>query len=157
MGRLRLLEGRARAADRDPRRRAAGPAHLPGRSGRHEHADAPGCLPRRGHLRSPAARGERAGPAAPARIAAGKWTLRGADVGGRSGAGDVMTTALFAPEPAAVALPPAADRLSFHLPPELEAHEPPEARGLRRDGVRLLVSYRSDDRVVHATFRDLPT
>lgn len=31
-------------------------------------------------------------------------------------------------------------RLDFLLPPELEAHEPPEARGLDRDGVRLLVS-----------------
>ena len=32
--------------------------------------------------------------------------------------------------------------LDFSLPPELEAHEPPEARGLRRDQVRLLVSSR---------------
>src|SRR5687767_9212798 len=30
----------------------------------------------------------------------------------------------------------------FLLPQELEAHEPPEARGLARDEVRLLVSYR---------------
>lgn len=29
--------------------------------------------------------------------------------------------------------------LDFHLPKNLEAHEPPEARGQRRDGVRLLV------------------
>ncbi len=48
------------------------------------------------------------------------------------------------------------DDLAFALPPELEAGEPPEARGLARDGVRLLVSYREDDRVVHAGFRDLP-
>ena len=34
-----------------------------GRPGRHEHADAPGGVPRRGHLRPAAARGERAGPA----------------------------------------------------------------------------------------------
>src|SRR5947208_249694 len=46
---------------------------------------------------------------------------------------------------------------SFVLPPELEAGEPPEARGLSRDEVRLLVSYRSDDRVAHARFRDLPS
>jgi S-adenosylmethionine:tRNA ribosyltransferase-isomerase len=46
--------------------------------------------------------------------------------------------------------------LEFDLPPELEAGEPPEARGLDRDEVRLLVSYRSDDRVVHSRFRDLP-
>ena len=32
-----------------------------------------------------------------------------------------------------------ADALDFTLPPELEATEPPEARGLARDGVRLLV------------------
>src|SRR5919202_176374 len=46
--------------------------------------------------------------------------------------------------------------LDFQLPPELEAGEPPEARGLARDEVRLMVSYRADDRVVHARFRDLP-
>ena len=46
--------------------------------------------------------------------------------------------------------------LDFPLPVELEAHEPPEARGLTRDGVRLLVSYRDVDRVEHAQFRDLP-
>ncbi|MPZ99525.1 MAG: S-adenosylmethionine:tRNA ribosyltransferase-isomerase [Dehalococcoidia bacterium] len=46
--------------------------------------------------------------------------------------------------------------LDFVLPPELEAHEPPEARGLARDEVRLLVSYRGNDRVVHSTFLDLP-
>jgi S-adenosylmethionine:tRNA ribosyltransferase-isomerase len=43
----------------------------------------------------------------------------------------------------------------FDLPSELEAGEPPEARGLARDEVRLMVSYRADDRVVHAGFRDL--
>jgi S-adenosylmethionine:tRNA ribosyltransferase-isomerase len=46
--------------------------------------------------------------------------------------------------------------LRFTLPPALEAHEPPEARGLRRDDVRLLVSYQRDDRIVHARFTDLP-
>ena len=45
--------------------------------------------------------------------------------------------------------------LDFDLPPELEAGEPPEARGLERDEVRLMVSYASDDRVVHSRFRDL--
>src|SRR5881227_1343675 len=48
------------------------------------------------------------------------------------------------------------DTLDFTLPPELEASEPPEARGLRRDQVRLLVSYRADDRIVNARFADLP-
>ena len=47
--------------------------------------------------------------------------------------------------------------LDFELPPDLEAGEPPEARGLARDEVRLLVSYRSDDRIVHARFRELPS
>ncbi len=45
--------------------------------------------------------------------------------------------------------------LDFELPQELEAGEPPEARGLMRDEVRLMVSYASDDRVVHSRFRDL--
>jgi S-adenosylmethionine:tRNA ribosyltransferase-isomerase len=45
--------------------------------------------------------------------------------------------------------------LDFDLPPELEADAPPEARGFERDDVRLMVSYRSDDRVVHSRFRDL--
>jgi S-adenosylmethionine:tRNA ribosyltransferase-isomerase len=46
--------------------------------------------------------------------------------------------------------------LSFTLTPDLEAHEPPEARGLRRDQVRLLVSHYRDDRLHHARFDDLP-
>ncbi|HEX5850020.1 MAG TPA: S-adenosylmethionine:tRNA ribosyltransferase-isomerase [Rubrobacter sp.] len=46
--------------------------------------------------------------------------------------------------------------LHFDLPSELEAGEPPEARGLARDEVRLMVSYRGDDRVVHSSFADLP-
>jgi S-adenosylmethionine:tRNA ribosyltransferase-isomerase len=44
----------------------------------------------------------------------------------------------------------------FELSAALEAHEPPEARGLARDEVRLLVATRSDGQIVHATFRDLP-
>ncbi len=46
--------------------------------------------------------------------------------------------------------------LHFELPAELEAGEPPEARGLHRDEVRLMVSYLDDDRVVHSRFSDLP-
>jgi S-adenosylmethionine:tRNA ribosyltransferase-isomerase len=45
--------------------------------------------------------------------------------------------------------------LDFELPRELEASEPPEARGLTRDEVRLMISYKSDDRVVHSGFWDL--
>jgi len=44
----------------------------------------------------------------------------------------------------------------FELPPALEAAEPPEARGLRRDDVRLLVSNIEDDSIQHARFTDLP-
>src|SRR5438105_1184986 len=51
----------------------------------------------------------------------------------------------------------AAAALDFVLPPELEAGEPPEARGLARDEVRLMVSYLDSDRVEHARFRDLPS
>jgi len=38
----------------------------------------------------------------------------------------------------------------------LEADEPPEVRGVPRDGVRLLVSSRRKGSVVHGRFRDLP-
>jgi S-adenosylmethionine:tRNA ribosyltransferase-isomerase len=46
--------------------------------------------------------------------------------------------------------------LAFVLPERLEAHEPPEARGLARDEVRMLVASRSGDELVDARFRDLP-
>jgi S-adenosylmethionine:tRNA ribosyltransferase-isomerase len=46
--------------------------------------------------------------------------------------------------------------LDFDLPAQLEAGEPPEARGLARDEVRLMLSYRADDHVVHTRFRELP-
>lgn len=45
--------------------------------------------------------------------------------------------------------------MEFELPPELEAHEPPEARGLSRDGVRLLVGTGSS--VEHRRFAELPS
>jgi S-adenosylmethionine:tRNA ribosyltransferase-isomerase len=45
---------------------------------------------------------------------------------------------------------------AFELPGALEAREPPEARGLRRDDVRLLVARRSSGAIEHARFRDLP-
>jgi S-adenosylmethionine:tRNA ribosyltransferase-isomerase len=51
---------------------------------------------------------------------------------------------------------PGLQSLDFHLPAELEAGQPPEARGLARDQVRLMVSWISDDRVVHTCFRQLP-
>jgi S-adenosylmethionine:tRNA ribosyltransferase-isomerase len=46
--------------------------------------------------------------------------------------------------------------LAFELPDCLEASEPPEARGLARDDVRLLVASRAGGDLVHARFRDLP-
>ncbi len=45
----------------------------------------------------------------------------------------------------------------FTLPTELEAAEPAEARGMRRDDVKLLVSYRSTDRTVHSRFAEIPS
>ena len=44
----------------------------------------------------------------------------------------------------------------FVLPAQLEASEPPEARGLRRDAVRLLVSRVEDDSLAHSRFNELP-
>jgi len=49
----------------------------------------------------------------------------------------------------------AAPSTTFAVPPELSATEPPEARGLARDEVRLLVA-RERGPVRHATFRELP-
>jgi S-adenosylmethionine:tRNA ribosyltransferase-isomerase len=46
--------------------------------------------------------------------------------------------------------------VDFVLPPELEAREPAELRGSGRDDVRLLVTRRSDDSIIHAHFRELP-
>lgn len=54
-----------------------------------------------------------------------------------------MTTTLPAPPPSPTAgsgPDPDPDVLDFVLPADLEAHEPPEASGRRRDDVRLLVS-----------------
>ena len=44
----------------------------------------------------------------------------------------------------------------FTLPADLEAHAPPEARGLPRDGVRMLVSRTASGAVTHHRFTDLP-
>jgi S-adenosylmethionine:tRNA ribosyltransferase-isomerase len=45
------------------------------------------------------------------------------------------------------------EELAFERPGPLEAREPPEARGLARDGVRLLVSHASGES--HSLFREL--
>jgi S-adenosylmethionine:tRNA ribosyltransferase-isomerase len=44
---------------------------------------------------------------------------------------------------------------AFDVPAALEAREPPERRGLRRDEVRLLVARRSDGSVSHRRFAEL--
>ncbi len=46
--------------------------------------------------------------------------------------------------------------VDFTLPATLEAHEPPEARGLARDGVRLLVGERATGALSHHPFTELP-
>lgn len=45
----------------------------------------------------------------------------------------------------------------FRLPHHLEASSPPEARGLTRDGVRLMVARRTDESLEHRYFTDLPS
>ncbi|GII53684.1 S-adenosylmethionine:tRNA ribosyltransferase-isomerase [Planotetraspora thailandica] len=52
-------------------------------------------------------------------------------------------------------LPP--DVSNFVLPHDLEAQEPPEARGLARDEVRLLVSHRDTGEITHHRFTELPS
>jgi S-adenosylmethionine:tRNA ribosyltransferase-isomerase len=52
--------------------------------------------------------------------------------------------------------PLTADRLHFDLPAELEASTPPEARGLTRDAVRMMVARRGDPLLTHTTFALLP-
>jgi S-adenosylmethionine:tRNA ribosyltransferase-isomerase len=44
----------------------------------------------------------------------------------------------------------------FVVPQNREAHEPPEERGLARDGVRLMVATRSNGKLEHARFHELP-
>lgn len=48
-------------------------------------------------------------------------------------------------------------RPTFELPAALEAGEPPEARGLTRDAVRLLVARRSTGELTHSTFTLFPS
>lgn len=62
-----------------------------------------------------------------------------------------MTPDTISPTTAVSDLP----TLDFELPAALEATAPPEARGLARDGVRLMVSYHSSDAILHTTFTHL--
>ncbi len=70
------------------------------------------------------------------------------------------------PAPASLETIPGLESLAFQLPPDLEAGEPPEARGLARDQVKLMVSYCrdesisgdeaiADERLFHTDFRHL--
>ncbi len=49
------------------------------------------------------------------------------------------------------------EALSFDLPRALEASAPPEARGLTRDAVRMMVARRHDRSIEHASFSSIPT
>jgi S-adenosylmethionine:tRNA ribosyltransferase-isomerase len=51
----------------------------------------------------------------------------------------------------------ACHELDFDLPPTRQASEPPEARGLARDEVRMLVAWRTRPDIEHAVFRHLPS
>jgi len=62
-----------------------------------------------------------------------------------------MTSVLSALAPTSVA------GLQFTLPAHLEAGTPPEARGLTRDAVRMMVARRGDGSIVHTNFFDLPS
>src|SRR6201996_2622243 len=46
--------------------------------------------------------------------------------------------------------------IEFTLPAELEAHDPPEARGTPRDGVRMLASRGVTGQISHHRFTELP-
>ncbi len=103
--------------------------------------DAPGRLPRRGHLRPADAGVGRAGAAGAAAGGAAQRSLPGL---GRGGAGPMTAGVL--------------DRLTFDPPARAQAEQTPEAAGLTRDGVRMLVARRSSPYAVvtHSTFALLP-
>src|ERR1035441_4058028 len=79
-----------------------------------------------------------------------------------SGPGDPMVTDVAPPRAAqserglADAMLTGSGLPDFRLPAEREAHDPPEARGVARDGVRLLVSRRGSGQISQHVFRDLP-
>src|SRR6185437_6026989 len=166
VGRLRVVEGRPGAAGGGAGGRGAGPAGVDGGPGGHADPDAPGGVPRRGHLGPAAARVGGAGPAdAGRRPPAVRAVPGGRPPGGgrggrprrratgRSATGGGPMTAVATPRSpwGATGGPP-----QFDLPAALEAGSPAEARGLTRDAVRMLVAHRGDGSLVHATFSDLP-
>ena len=64
-------------------------------------------------------------------------------------------TPVAAPTAPAAPVAATARAQDLEVPSDLAATEPPEARGLARDEVRLLVA--GDGPIRHALFRDLPT
>src|SRR5262249_8646509 len=141
MGTLRRHQGGAGAVDADARGGAPRARRLRGRrrSGRHADAHASGSLSRRGHLRSAAA--GRDGPVLELAVRSAARGRQRRAVRGPAGGRAMAAPGVMA---------------EFELPPDLEAAEPPEARGLRRDQVRLLVSDVATDAIEHARFSDLP-
>ena len=67
-----------------------------------------------------------------------------------------MSIALPAPYTPRTPRPLSLESLDFELPQVLAASEPPEARGLARDEVRLMVSRVDDDSLTHTSFRSFP-
>ena len=154
VGRLRIVQSGARPPERGPGRRGAG-ASWCGRSTRAT------CGPRCTRTPSPA----RTSPTAPpGRRRAGSLAL--IDGGLPSGryrlselrsrdawcsSGDVMTTLTPAEGRAhRPASPPSSCR------PSSRRARPPEARGMTRDAVRMLVARRGDGTLVHTHFTELP-
>jgi S-adenosylmethionine:tRNA-ribosyltransferase-isomerase (queuine synthetase) len=82
--------------------------------------------------------------------------LAGAPLAGAPLAGAPLAGAPLARAPLADSVLADFGRPDFVLPAALEAHDPPEARGLSRDGVRMLVSRRSSGEISQHAFRDLP-
>ena len=158
LGRLRQRQGGAGPPERDAGRREHPRAALVQlRPGRHAHRDAPGGLPRRGHQR-PAGTGVRAAGAAaadrrtPAQRPLHQHRAGAAASVARTGGGPMTLHAQAH----------AAPSTRFDLPADLTATEPPEHRGLSRDGVRLLVAEAvrhralgTAIRLVHSRFREL--
>src|SRR6202034_4575313 len=67
-----------------------------------------------------------------------------------------MTTALTEGQTQTAAALRGRGLLSFELPRELEASVPPEARGITRDAVRMLVATKSTLGLVHTYFSEIP-
>jgi NAD(P)-dependent dehydrogenase (short-subunit alcohol dehydrogenase family) len=96
------------------------------------YADLPGGVPGRGHLPRAAAGGER-----PRSARADRGLARERPLPGARARGCCRMSAL-------------------ELPVRLEAHEPPEARGVGRADVAMLVARRHELELVHARFHELP-